>query len=348
MVRAAGRPAMLLQVLPFAVAGVLLAACGERDSGAADADEAGAAPRPAAAAGTSLAPPVPAPRLIRVPAVPKLRVYIDCYNDLDERARNALTAYFLSVDPEGLGAGRPVPSAPGAIDVRDLLDCRTRTERAAAQAPRMEPLDGAAADYLRQLTALTAPLNETATYYRQQDYKDDDFAKGRALHPRLLNAYQAFVRASRAFAAGIDAEEAREMPAQLAQIEKKQGRKAAYWNLALALEAQQAMRMLAADSVDADAARQRIDGFERVAADAMAYMDANPRERPVSWNIVHEYTEAFRRATKARMRRVRDNTPYTPGEQELIRTGSAVHVAGTAHQVMQAYNGLVGMVNSGV
>lgn len=340
--------------LPLLAAGLLLGACGRP---APDADEAGDDAPPAAAAApsvnTALSPPVPAPALIRVAvtgpgATQKLRTYIDCFNDLDERTRGSVTQYFLSFDANGLGAGRPVPVAPSGLDAGALVACRKRFDQVAAQTPRMERLDAAGADYIARLTALASPLNDAATYYRQQDYRDDDFAKGRVLHPQLLAAFQAFIRASRTLADAVELEEQEALPAQLARLEKKEGRKAAYWNLAIALEAQRTVRVIAGERFDPDAAKQQLDAFERVAADAMAYMDAHPRERPPSWNIVAEYTDSLRRAGKARVRRVRDAAPYTEGERGLIESGSARHVAGTPHQVMQAYNGLVGMVNTAI
>ena len=55
------------------------------------------------------------------------------------------------------------------------------------------------------MSKLEPLLKEADDYYKQEDYKDDRMAKGKALHPRLIAAWDAFASADKALRNGVEA-----------------------------------------------------------------------------------------------------------------------------------------------
>ncbi len=66
--------------------------------------------------------------------------------------------------------------------------------------PRDAELEAAASAYVEAVTTLEPLLKEADDYYEQEDYKDDKMAKGKALHPKLMAAWDAFEKSDKALA----------------------------------------------------------------------------------------------------------------------------------------------------
>ena len=78
-------------------------------------------------------------------------------------------------------------------------------EKANALEPRDAELEAAASAYVEAVAKLEPLLKEADDYYSQQDYKDDRMAKGKALHPRLVAAWDAFASADQKLRGGVEA-----------------------------------------------------------------------------------------------------------------------------------------------
>src|SRR6185295_13020337 len=83
----------------------------------------------------------------------------------------------------------------GTYTIYDTADCRQAVEKASALEPRDAALEAAASSYADAVSKLEPLLKEADDYYTQEDYKDDKMAKGKALHPRLVAAWDAFATA---------------------------------------------------------------------------------------------------------------------------------------------------------
>ena len=80
----------------------------------------------------------------------------------------------------------------GTYTIYDTSDCRKNVEKANALEPREAALEAAASAYADAASKLEPLLKEADDYYQREDYKDDKMAKGKALHPRLVAAWDAF------------------------------------------------------------------------------------------------------------------------------------------------------------
>ena len=115
-------------------------------------------------------------------------------------------------------------------------------EKANALEPHDAELEAAASAYVEAVVTLEPLLKEADDYYEQENYKDDRMAKGKALHPRLVAAWDAFAAADKKLRAGIDAIQDKRAAEKLAEIESTEGRKERYHIEALMIRAKRVMR----------------------------------------------------------------------------------------------------------
>ena len=120
-----------------------------------------------------------------------------CINRLSARSYDSRQRYFSWVSKNGpTGKERIIY---GLYTIYDTSDCRKNVEKANALEPRDAALEAAAVRLCgRRVSKLEPLLQEADDYYKQENYKDDKMAKGRALHPRLIAAWDAFASADKA------------------------------------------------------------------------------------------------------------------------------------------------------
>ena len=108
----------------------------------------------------------------------------------------------------------------GTYTIYDTSDCRKDVEKANALEPRDAALEAAASAYVDAVRKLEPLLKEADDYYQQEDYKDDKMAKGGALHPRLVAAWDAFASADKNLRSGVEAINDKRASERLAEIER--------------------------------------------------------------------------------------------------------------------------------
>jgi hypothetical protein len=127
------------------------------------------------------------------PLTEKLNAYVGCMNRLSERSYDSRSRYFSWADKKGpTGKERIIY---GTYTIYDTSDCRKNVEKANAMEPHDAALEAAATAYADAVSKLEPLLKETDDYYSQENYEDDKMAKGKALHPRLVAAWDAFASA---------------------------------------------------------------------------------------------------------------------------------------------------------
>ena len=150
----------------------------------------------------------------------------------------------------------------GTYTIYDTSDCRKNVEKANSIEPRDSALEAAASAYAEAVAKLEPLLKEADDYYSQENYKDDRMTKGRALHPRLVAAWDAFANADKALRGGIEAINDRRAAERLAEIENKEGRKARYHVQALMIHAKRVLRTQDTEKPDMTAITQALNEYE--------------------------------------------------------------------------------------
>jgi hypothetical protein len=309
---------------------------------------ASSAPPPSATASKALAPaPVPdAPKPPKAPertsqaeASPqeKLNLYIECYNEASSSFSRSLDRYASWVKNTDAGPTGNERIVYGLYSVRGTQACQKALEQAKAMPPAMPELDQAAAAFVASLGPLEATITEAYAYYDRGNYKDDGFAKGKALHKPLTEQGKTFTAASKQLSGALDNANDALQQAQLQQMEKEDGRNLSYYHLSTMIQTKAVMRLLLRDDVDVAQAGAKIEALEQTIDE----MNKASGDKPGMWSSYQSSVENFRKAAKDLWRRQRDKTPYAIGEKSLLGTSGGWMVEGSPDKLLRDYNTMV-------
>lgn len=248
------------------------------------------------------------------------------------RERNVFGLYALAADPKA---------------------CRKAVAAALPLVTSTPMLDLAAEGFVASVETLVPAVNAASLYYEHGDYKEDGFVRGRAMHPDLVAAFDAFKKADAALGAELDAAQdaldAREL-ARLDGDESQRGR----WHLKRTAVAAKGLLRAATPGAPVGAGAPKID------LAALAGAEARFEEARVAfgrWCDEHA-TEATPLASYARgleqlelsgkelVTRVRDKRPYTTGEKMNLGGQNEWMVPGTPGRVVARYNAVIEAFNA--
>jgi hypothetical protein len=171
-------------------------------------------------------------------------------------------------------------------------------------------------------------------------------AKGKALHPRLVAAWNAFESADQKLRSGVDAINDRRALAKLAEIEKSEGKQARYHVEALMIQAKRVLRAEGADKPDVAAITQALNDYESMVKGAEQFTGSGNDAKIGSFFIGN--AKSFLVTAKALMRRIRDKVPYSAGDKMMLgNQGAGWMVEGSPPRLLRDYNQLVDAYNRG-
>jgi Protein of unknown function (DUF3829) len=276
----------------------------------------------------------------------KLHHYIECYNKLDTRPHESIqryTSWVKNMHSGPTGTEKVVYGLYGT-DPETTEQCRATFEIVAKQPPAMPALDEAGAAYITALAAMDKQVTEADAYYSRENYKDDNFARGKSLHAPLVASFTAFERASKNFSDALDTENDKVLAARLAAVEKNEGRSFAFFRMALMAQAKGLVNVLGDESFDVAVAQARLSAFEALADESLAYAQANKNtdsQGSIHGSFFQSAIENYRIASKERFRRVRDKVPYSEGDQLTFKSNAGWMVEGSPDKLIRVYNELV-------
>ena len=270
----------------------------------------------------------------------KINAYVGCINRLSERSYDSRRRYFEWVGKTGpTGKERIIY---GTYTIYDTSACRKAVEKANTLEPRDAGLEAAASAYADAVSKLEPLLKEADDYYERQDYKDDGMAKGKAMHPRLIAAWDAFAAADTALRNGVEVINDRRAAERLAEIEQKEGRKAAYHVHALMIHAKRVLRAETSDKPDVAAMVKAVTEFEDLVKGAEEF--SGNGEGTIGSSLIGN-AKSFLVTSKQLMRRIRDKVPYSSGDQMMMGGGGAWMVEGSPARLLRDYNQMIDSYN---
>jgi hypothetical protein len=294
-----------------------------------------AAAQPAPAAPISdQGKPTPAPSSL----TEKINAYVGCINRLSARSYDSRARYFSWVSKNGpTGRERIIY---GVYTIYETTDCQKDVEKANALEPRDAALEAAASAYVEAVSKLEPLLQEAEDYYSQENYKDDRMAKGKALHPRLVAAWDAFASADKALRGGVDAINDKRAVERLAEIEQREGRKARYHAEALMIQAKRVLRANDQAKPDVAAITAALNEYEAT----VKALDQLAGEAKIDSFFISG-AKSYLTSAKQRMRRIRDNVPFSQGDRMMISAGGGEMIEGTPQRLLRDYNQLIDAYN---
>ncbi len=273
----------------------------------------------------------------------KMNAYVGCINRLSERSYSSRSRYFSWANQNGpTGKERIIY---GTYTIYDTSDCRKNVEQANTLEPRDAELEAAGSAYADAVSKLEPLLKEADDYYTQENYKDDKMAKGKAMHPRLVAAWDAFAKADKDLRKNVETINDKRALQRLAAIEQSEGRKARYHVEALMIQAKRVLRAQTADKPDLAALTQALNDYEIATKDLENAANADDGKKIGS--MFTSSAKSYLTSAKQLMRRIRDKTPYSQGDKMMINAGSGWMIEGSPERLLRDYNQLIDAYNRG-
>ena len=279
------------------------------------------------------------------PGVAKMNAYVGCINRLSSRAYDSRKRYFSWVGKHGPTGRENI--IYGTYTISDSAECQKKVSQANFLEPHDSALEAAATAYADAVVALEPLLKEADDYYTQEDYKDDKMAKGRAMHPKLVAAWDAFAAADRTLRAEVDVINDKHAVEKLAEIEKSEGKQARYHIQALMIQAKRVLRSEDAGKPDVAAIERAIKDYEDLIKGAEKFSGSALMDKSKIGSMYIGSAKSFLTTAKQLMRRIRDHKAYSFGDKMMLDAGSGWMVEGSPQRLMRDYNQLVDAYNRG-
>jgi len=271
----------------------------------------------------------------------KLQGYIECLNGASRDASRSRTNYLRSVDADK-GPGPKTRS----VYVSEITTeyCTKALDKVQSKNPALPEVQAAATEYRAALEAL-APIAKTLhQYYDRKDFKDDKYAKGQELHPKLMAAFTAFEKANDTLDEKVTTLNDAVGQRHLARLKDRPDRRLEYLVELSVNDAKKLVKLVDVDSIaklDATAYSAALDAYQKSYTDFETHAAAHPDEasKVLSLSIFKSSAEEYLKASKELMRRKRDNKDFT---REF---GSPEHVEGHPAKVVRSFNDLVDRSN---
>lgn len=246
----------------------------------------------------------------------KLEAAIECLNNNSGRVFEVRDGYLGDVDP---ATGVPLPNRPmNLMGLGTSEPCERKVKAAAALTPAVPDLDKASADYVAALIAFRAAWDELDAYYKKGEHKDDQGAKAKLLHPKVMAAVDAFAGAHQTLQAVVKQRNRMRHQAALAQTEKRDGRTLDVILGTLMLEASALLDLVDVRQPDAQQVAAQLATYGKLVDEADAYAAAHPDEA-AKWGSltnVRNYSKGFLAASKVIDRKLGEPTTATASEHD--------------------------------
>jgi hypothetical protein len=170
----------------------------------------------------------------------KLDAYITCLNTLSSPVHQTRARYFSWVDPKkGVTGNERVVLGLFDLPNESAQKCTAGLAKARLALPKDEKLEAAGDEFAKTVSELDALIDEVFTYYENKNFKDDKFAKGKAMHPRLVTAFANFSKADNNMHATLDGITKPLSQRTLGRIERDEGKKFRYFRKATLIAARE-------------------------------------------------------------------------------------------------------------
>lgn len=158
----------------------------------------------------------------------KIDEYIKCLNSLSSSIHSSRHRYFTYISPKTGPTGKETYADLYKLPAGAATKCKAGITKAKTQAPSDPKLEGAGEEFANAAVEIDTLINEADKYYENKDFRDDKWAKGKALHPKLVAAWQRFSKADSGLHGTLDGITKPLAQRVLARIEREEGKKFSY------------------------------------------------------------------------------------------------------------------------
>jgi hypothetical protein len=276
----------------------------------------------------------------------KLGDYISCMNGTSKRVIDSRNRY-LSWADEKTGPTGKERNVYGLYDI-NANTCITALDRAKTKQPSLPEVESAAAEYRKALEELDPLVKQADKYYDQKDYKDDKMAKGKGLHPQLMNGFAKFEQVSKGFEDRVTALNDGVNARQFARLEKDPSRRLQYLSQKSLNEAKSLIKLTdIAELKELDLQKYDValQTYDKALSELEQYAESHKAEadKAMMFSSYVSSSKTFLKAAKELLRRKRDNKDFN---KEFFSRSSPSMVDGHPAQVVETYNRMIGDSNN--
>lgn len=279
----------------------------------------------------------------------KLNKYIPCINITSSSVGRASDFYHRWLDDVEKGPSGKERAVNGTLEISSIDTCKDNIEQGEKLKPELEKLEKAADKWLAAVEKVDKLNSEAYKYYKQGNYKDDGFKKGKELHPKLHEAFEKFFEQDKKFRAAFS-EEKKELDQRELDRLEREGQKLAYAQKKFMLAASELIDMGKEAEVP-DLGNLELKPFEKLlkkAEDAFDEMDkaatGAEKKKVTGWDSYASAAAEFMRASKDLARRKRENKPFTQAELQQLN-GPFPRVEGSPQVMLEKFNEMVNKSN---
>jgi hypothetical protein len=272
----------------------------------------------------------------------KLGEYISCMNSTSKRVVDSRNRYLSWVTDEKVGPTGKERNIYGLYDIH-ADTCFKALDRAKTMSPALPEVESAAAEYRKALEELEPVVKQANKYYDQDDYKDDKMAKGKQLHPQLINGFAKFEQVSKGFEDRVTTLNDAVNSRQLTRLEKDPSRRLQYLSQRGLNEAKALINLIdIAELKELD--QQKYDvalqTYDRTLTELEQYADTHKAEadKITMFSSYVSGCKKFLKAAKELLRRKRDNKDFN---KEFFSNSRPQMVDGHPAQIVDCYNSMI-------
>ncbi len=281
----------------------------------------------------------------------KLNAYVGLINTVSENVDSSYGRYLMWTNRETGPTGKE-RNIYGLYKLNAFETYLDRASKAKTLQPGNE-LDQYIDEYLSTYKELAPLVEEAYLYYDQKDYLDDQMAKGKELHPKLMAAFNKFFAVSDKLGENYETVDLAQHKKELEQY-KAAGNELAYATTNALLTSQDMYIYLRETlhknndnpaKINVDTFKQKMDTYEAALNSIKSYKGnktALNREYGVTGDSLYssylDDSDDLFKATKAFYRAVRDKTfPESYGNDDYTE-GTFGNFLYTYNQMIDAYN----------
>ncbi len=272
----------------------------------------------------------------------KLGNYIECLNRVSRDVFRTRNMYLRDIDKDKGPTGKET-----SVYVSELTTqyCTQALDKAKTAKPALPEIEAAAVDYRTAVEALAPLLKQAHDYYDRKDFKDDKFAKGIELHPKLMTAFNNFEKANKPFDDKVTALNEQIGQRQLARLKERPERKLQYLIEKSVDDAKKLVKFTdieKIDQLDAAGYNAALEAYQKSWTEFDNYAAANKAEadKVTMLSIFKSAGEDYLKSAKDLMRRKRDNKDFS------TESGSPEHIDGHPAQLISEFNDVIDRSNS--
>lgn len=285
--------------------------------------------------------------------IAKMNPYVEVINSYSKRASSSRKRYLSWADKDNGPTGKE-KIIYGLYTISDPETAIENSEASAALSPAIPMLDKVGKEYADAIVELNELLIDANDYYDQEDYLDDDMAKGKALHPKLMASFARTSTADKNLRSVTKEIENVLTRRELAMLAKDETKKPYYLLKRFMVEAETVMNLggNATDKIDKEILKTAVTTLNKTVNEWKDYTKTDVGKQFVEEDdsindFLSDTVKAFQKTAKGLNRRIKNNTPYTSGEKMILGTGSgAWMVEGSPHRLLYDYNSMIGSFNN--